>query len=114
MRSKISRIFIAIVTYFTVFNLINLNGYAKESELTKVNYSCLKDTLEVIYVNTINNSYAIINRQNEMIILERAISASGAIYKSIDKNYNYQLYTKNNEANLFTGEEKIIGSCHLK
>ena len=66
---------------------------SSKGELAKVVYSCEgKKTLDVIFVNTSKDSFAIINQVDEMIPLEIVKSASGANYKAINKDYTYELH----------------------
>ncbi|GJH42514.1 c-type lysozyme inhibitor [Pasteurella canis] len=85
---------------------------SSKGELTKVVYSCEgKNTLDVIFINTAQDSFAIINQVDEMIPMELVKSASGANYKAINKNYTYQLQTKGNQAMLFGDDKLILGEC---
>lgn len=85
---------------------------SSKGELAKVVYSCEgKKTLDVIFVNTSKDSFAIINQVDEMIPLEIVKSASGANYKAINKDYTYELHTKGNKAELIGDGQVIIGGC---
>ncbi|WP_301099593.1 MliC family protein [Otariodibacter sp.] len=80
-------------------------------ELTKIAYACEnKDAMEVVFVNTSKDSYAIIVDTDEMIPMKIQKSASGAIYKAISPDYNLALYTKGKEATLMAGNE-TLKSC---
>ncbi|WP_435351686.1 c-type lysozyme inhibitor [Morganella morganii] len=97
----------------TMFSLgILFSGFstaAEGDEITKVSYACENNqTMEVIYVNTEKDSYAIINQMNEMIPMKIMKMASGANYEAMNKNYTYKLYTKGNNANLFEGNDKAV------
>ncbi|MCQ9120632.1 c-type lysozyme inhibitor [Rodentibacter pneumotropicus] len=81
-------------------------------ELTKIVYVCEDNkTLDVVFVNTDKSSYAIMNEMNELIPMQIQQSASGAIYKAINKNYTYELLTKGNTATLMGDNKPILSSC---
>lgn len=84
-----------------------------KEEITKVSYACENNQMmEVIYVNTEKDSYAIINQMDEMIPMKIMKMASGANYEAINKNYTYKLYTKGNNADLVEGNDKpVISGC---
>lgn len=85
---------------------------SSKGELSKIIYSCEgKKTLDVIFINTDKNSFAIINQVDEMIPLEIENTASGANYKAINKNYTYELKTKGNTASLFGDGKAILKNC---
>ncbi|AAP96060.1 lysozyme inhibitor [[Haemophilus] ducreyi] len=88
---------------------------SSENEITKVVYACKdKNTLDVIFVNTDKDSYAIINQVDEMIPMKNVKSASGAVYKPINPNYDYELATKGNTATLLANDKPIIEECTLE
>ena len=82
-------------------------------EVTKVSYTCENNKImEVIYINTEKDSYAIINQMNEMIPMKIMKMASGANYEAINKNYTYKLYTKGDNADLVEGTDKpVVSGC---
>lgn len=85
---------------------------SSKGELTKMLYSCEgKKTLEVIFINTAKDSFAIINQVDEMVPMEIVKSASGAVYKAIKKDYTYELQTKGNQATLFGDGKVVIREC---
>lgn len=101
---------------FAVPALLSTNAIAaqdKNSAITKMHYACEgKQVLEVVYVNTDKDSYAIISQVDEMIPMKITRSASGAIYEAMDKNYTYKLYTKGNTATLVESKDKpVLSQC---
>ncbi|MGX2948786.1 c-type lysozyme inhibitor [Frederiksenia canicola] len=81
-------------------------------DVTKVIYACENNqTLEVVYVNGVKNTYAIISQVDEMIPMELVKTASGEHYKAINPNYTYELSTKGNQASLFGDGKAIISNC---
>ncbi|QGM81180.1 MliC family protein [Otariodibacter oris] len=80
-------------------------------ELTKIAYTCgSNDVMEVVFVNTSKDSYAIVVDTDEMIPMKIEKSASGAIYKAINPDYTLALYTKGRDATLMAGDE-TLKSC---
>ncbi|EMO1370747.1 MliC family protein [Proteus mirabilis] len=72
-----------------------------EDEIIKVFYNCENNkVMEVIYVNTAKDSYAMINQMDELIPMKIMKMASGANYKVMYKVYKYKLYTKGDKADL--------------
>ena len=85
---------------------------SSNDELTKIVYACEKKaTLDVVYINTDKGSYAIINQVDEMIPMQNAKSASGAVYKAINPNYNYELITKGKSAQLLVDGKPVLANC---
>lgn len=86
---------------------------SSNDELTKVVYGCKdKQNLDVVFVNTAKGSYAIINQVDELIPMELMKGASGANYKAINPDYQYELYTKGNTAELLgEGNKPILTEC---
>lgn len=84
-----------------------------EDEITKVSYACENNqVMEVIYVNTAKDSYAIINQMDEMIPMKIMKMASGANYEAMNKNYTYKLYTKGDKADLVGDSDKpVLSGC---
>ncbi|NBN61950.1 c-type lysozyme inhibitor [Proteus sp. G2639] len=84
-------------------------------EITKISYVCENNkVMEVIYVNTAKDSYAIINQMDEMIPMKIMKMASGANYEAINKNYTYKLYTKGDNADLVEGKDKpVLSGCKV-
>ncbi|MBI6544466.1 c-type lysozyme inhibitor [Proteus vulgaris] len=82
-------------------------------EITKVSYACENNQImEVIYINTAKDSYAIINQMDEMIPMKIMKMASGANYEAMNKNYTYKLYTKGDNADLVEGKDKpVLSGC---
>ncbi|WP_100158055.1 c-type lysozyme inhibitor [Proteus columbae] len=82
-------------------------------EITKISYVCENNkVMEVIYVNTAKDSYAIIHQMDEMIPMKIMKMASGANYEAINKNYTYKLYTKGDNADLVEGKDKpVLSGC---
>lgn len=82
-------------------------------EITKISYVCENNkVMEVIYVNTAKDSYAIINQMDEMIPMKIMKMASGANYEAMNKNYTYKLYTKGYNADLVEGKDKpVLSGC---
>lgn len=82
-------------------------------EITKISYVCENNkVMEVIYVNTAKDSYAIINQMDEMIPMKIMKMASGANYEAMNKNYTYKLYTKGDNADLVEGKDKpVLSDC---
>lgn len=82
-------------------------------EVTKITYSCKGGkNLEVVFINTGNSSYAVINQMDEMIPMELMKMASGTNYQAISKNYTYKLYTKGKTADLVEGDDKpVLSEC---
>lgn len=82
-------------------------------EITKISYVCENNkVMEVIYVNTAKDSYAIINQMDEMIPMKIMKMASGANYEAMNKNYTYKLYTKGDNADLVEGKYKpVLSGC---
>ncbi|CCG19737.1 putative exported protein [Taylorella asinigenitalis 14/45] len=83
-------------------------------ELQKYIYLCENSkTMQVIYVNTDKQSYALITEMNEIIPLINVPSGSGAIYEAMGTNYDYQLLTKGEEASLQSGNKAILKDCKI-
>ncbi|MGC7559193.1 MliC family protein [Pasteurella sp. PK-2025] len=103
----------AALSFSTFSAQATLMDASSKGDLTKVVYGCEgKKTLEVIYVNTAKDSFAIINQVGEMIPLEMVRSASGSLYKAINKDYTYQLQTKGRQAQLLgDGGNVVIDGC---
>ncbi|QHP76224.1 c-type lysozyme inhibitor [Proteus vulgaris] len=82
-------------------------------EITKISYTCENNQImEVIYINTAKDSYAIINQMDEMIPMKIMKMASGANYEAMNKNYTYKLYTKGDNADLVEGKDKsVLSGC---
>lgn len=82
-------------------------------EITKVSYVCENNqVMEVIYINTDKDSYAIINQMDEMIPMKIMKMASGANYEAMNKAYTYKLYTKGDNADLVEGKDKpVLSGC---
>ncbi|WP_267963654.1 c-type lysozyme inhibitor [Testudinibacter sp. TR-2022] len=82
-------------------------------ELNKVLYACRDNkVLEVVYLNTPNNSYAVINQMGEMVPMQSIAMASGANYQAINPDYAYKLYTKGNTADLVgANDSPILSDC---
>ncbi|MBI6215776.1 c-type lysozyme inhibitor [Proteus vulgaris] len=82
-------------------------------EITKISYVCENNkVMEVIYVNTAKDSYAIINQMDEMIPMKIMKMASGANYEAMNKNYTYKLYTKGDNADLVEGKDTpVLSGC---
>ncbi|TNG94255.1 c-type lysozyme inhibitor [Pasteurellaceae bacterium UScroc12] len=85
----------------------------KSQEVSKVLYACRDNkVLDVVYLNTPNNSYAVINQMGEMIPMENIAMASGANYQAINPDYAYKLYTKGNTADLVgANDSPILSDC---
>lgn len=109
MKSLVTAATFSLSVLFSNFAMAD-NG----DKVTKVSYSCENNqVMEVIYVNTAKNSYAIISQVNEMIPMKIMKTASGANYEAIDKNYTYKLYTKGNKAELVEGKDKpVLSGCN--
>ncbi|HCH49225.1 MAG TPA: lysozyme inhibitor [Proteus sp.] len=82
-------------------------------EITKVSYACENNQImEVIYINTAKDSYAIINQMDEMIPMKIMKMASGANYEAINKDYTYKLYTKGDKADLVgDNDTPVLSNC---
>lgn len=82
-------------------------------EITKISYVCENNkVMDVIYINTAKDSYAIINQMDEMIPMKIMKMASGANYEAMNKNYTYKLYTKGNNAELVEGKDiPVLSDC---
>lgn len=95
--------------------IISGMAMANSNEIIKKIYACDENkVMEVIYINTEKNNYAIINQMDEMIPMQIMKMASGANYEAINKNYTYRLYTKGNKADLIGDkDEKILSNCRL-
>ena len=91
------------------------NAQAAGKEVNKVIYSCDNSkTLQVVYINSGKNSYAVINQMDEMVPMKLMRSASGANYKAISSDYTYKLYTKGKNAELVEGNDKpVLSNCSL-
>lgn len=90
-----------------------ISSQALADDITKKSYVCdNNESMEVIYINSDKNSYAVINQVNEMIPMQQMKMASGANYEAIDKNYTYKLYTKGSNADLVEQDDKpILSNC---
>ena len=90
---------------------------AAEDMLKVANYSCAdNDVLSVAYMNTAaGNGYAVVLVQDELLAMAQQVSASGAIYKTTDPNYDYTLMTKGRNADLLAvtngKEEYVMKDC---
>ncbi len=83
-------------------------------EVQKIIYTCKGNkNLDVVYINTAKSSYAMITQSDEIIPLEIFPMASGANYKSMDKNYTYQLLTKGKSATLEADGKAIYEDCTI-
>ncbi|MDO5055160.1 MAG: c-type lysozyme inhibitor [Pasteurella oralis] len=103
---------LAVLSFTMISAQATIMEASSKGELTKIVYSCEgKKTLDVIFINTAKDSFAIINQVDEMIPMELVKSASGANYKAINKNYTYELQTKGNQATLLGDNQVIIGNC---
>ncbi|MCK9782552.1 c-type lysozyme inhibitor [Hafnia alvei] len=82
-------------------------------EITKISYVCENNkVMDVIYINTAKDSYAIINQMDEMIPMKIMKMASGANYEAMNKNYTYKLYTKGDNAELVEGKDiPVLSDC---
>lgn len=82
-------------------------------EITKISYVCENNkVMDVIYINTAKDSYAIINQMDEMIPMKIMKMASGANYEAMNKNYTYKLYTKGDNAELVEGKDiPVLSAC---
>lgn len=71
-------------------------------ETTAVTYACANNaTLNVRYLNMKNGpSFVVLSIKSEIILLETAVSASGARYVSADPATPYQWWTKGDAATL--------------
>lgn len=81
-------------------------------DVTSLKYAC-KDNkiLNVVFVNTAENSFAIISDMDELIPMKQVTTASGASYEAINPNYTYRLDTKGQEASLSAkteGKEEVV------
>lgn len=78
-----------------------LAGKAKD-HIDHVKMACADNqVLDVTFINTASgNSYAVVLEQDELLPMAQTMSASGAVYTAIDKNYHYQLLTKGKTADL--------------
>lgn len=87
---------------------------AMAGDVNKTIYVCDQNQkMEVVYINTdTGDSYAVIHPNDEMLPMELMKMASGANYKTMDKNYTYKLYTKGEAADLVEGDDKpVMSNC---
>lgn len=112
---KLNKFFMVGLIATALVPLTSQATIMKESstdELTKIVYTCENNkTLDVIFVNTEKNAYAIINQMDESIPMQNVKSASGTIYKAINPNYTYELITKGNSASLLGDKKPILSNC---
>lgn len=112
---KLNKTTMIALTAATLIPLASQATVMKDSstdELTKIVYVCENNkTLDVVFVNTDKSSYAIINDMKELIPMQIQKSASGAIYKAINKNYTNELLTKGNTATLMGDNKVILSNC---
>ena len=78
---------------------------ASADEIKKTKYVCDdNEVLEVVYVNTSKNSYAVISQVDEMVPMRQMKMASGSNY--------YKLYTKGATAELVEGDDQpVLSNC---
>ena len=86
---------------------------ASADEIKKTKYVCDdNEVLEVVYVNTSKNSYAVISQVDEMVPMRQMKMASGSNYEAVSKNYTYKLYTKGATAELVEGDDQpVLSNC---
>ncbi|ASY37149.1 MliC family protein [Taylorella equigenitalis] len=90
------------------------NGMMAKEELQKYIYLCENSkTMQVVYVNTEKESYALITDMDEIIPLQNTPSASGAVYTAMGSNYDYSLVTKGEEASLESGGKAVLKDCKI-
>ena len=111
---KIKQTFLAVAGMVLLAS-VNVQAAQLNRDIGRYVYTCDDNkTLEVVYVNSGKQSYAIINQMDEMVLLKQVKSASGAIYKALSSNYTYELLTKGDTATLVEGDDKpILSNCRL-
>ncbi|SMB87453.1 Membrane-bound lysozyme-inhibitor of c-type lysozyme [Pasteurella testudinis DSM 23072] len=85
----------------------------KTRAIEKWVYACRDNkVLEVVYVNSAEQNYAVISQMGELIPMEIIPMASGANYQAINPDYSYKLYTKGNTADLVESDDKpVLSGC---
>lgn len=83
-------------------------------EVQKITYAC-KDNknFQVVFINGEKNSYAVITQMDEVLPLAQVVSASGAVYKVMSEDYNYELVTKGDTAFLMSGNDPVYVDCTI-
>ena len=111
---KIKQTFLAVAGTVLLAS-VNVQAAQLNRDIGRYVYTCDDNkTLEVVYVNSGKQSYAIINQMDEMVPLKQVKSASGAIYKALSSNYTDELLTKGDTATLVEGDDKpILSNCRL-
>ena len=109
---KIKQTFLAVAGTVLLAS-VNVQAAQLNRDIGRYVYTCDDNkTLEVVYVNSGKQSYAIINQMDEMIPMELMKMASGTNYQAISKNYTYKLYTKGKTADLVEGDDKpVLSEC---
>lgn len=87
-------------------------GETATQDVQKITYAC-KDNknFQVVFVNGEKNAYAVITQMDEVLPLEQTTSASGAVFKAMGEDYNYELVTKGDKAFLNAGDQVVYEEC---
>lgn len=89
-------------------------GETATQDVQKITYAC-KDNknFQVVFISGEKNAYAVITQMDEVLPLERTTSASGAVFKAMGENYNYELVTKGDTAVLNADNQAIYEECSV-
>lgn len=83
----------------------------KSEDFINVNYNCANNqTFNAVFINDVENSYAVIGFGNRIIPMKIIEMASGASYKSDSGKENLVLHTKGDKAELVKENGDIVFS----